>query len=384
MRLVKRERVGWTVAGRHYRLRSARKAAVMRCIDAAGEIFFRRRKKAFPASARRIAVIQLDHVGDMLLAGCFLSNLKAAFHGAAITVIGRTMSREAAAMLDGADEFVCCNTPWLARDDSAGWPAMLLFAIRNYRRFDLAFDLHGDPRHNILARCIGRFSAGFGFRGLGFLLDMEIRWQHVYSKHVIEMQCEMLHTAGIAVDYARNSLRIPETAMRKVRQKCAELGLKENCFFLIQMSSGRRIKDWPPERWEQLVRLLSAEAPVVCADRDAEKAARAGKGAAAGRFFTLTLTLAEYAALVSMCRRLISVDTFAVHLAAMLQKPLTAIYSGTNLVAEWGPFGAQYSTSVIQDTRCDLFPCHFMHDCPYGYPSPCMARVSAETVMIQW
>jgi heptosyltransferase-3 len=377
-RILRKELIGWSVLGRHYRLHSPLAAAAMRCIDCAGEMLFCLRQRSMPQSPRRIAVIQLDHVGDMFLAGRFLANLKAAYPEAAITVIGREMCREAALLLDGIDEFSACNAPWLSRNDSMGWKKFSIFCIKMRKHFDMAFDLHGDPRNNLLARILAHRSVGFGFRGMGFMLTRRAEWDRVYLKHITDMQLTLLKAADANTGHHISSIRIPDASKIAVRAMLDSANIRVQEFILIQTSSGRRIKDWPVEHWERFIELHSAASAIVTADRNTEVIERLKRRAAPGTFFDISLDLAGYAALVSMARIIVSVDTFTVHLAYLLKKPVTALYSGTNLVEEWGPMETSAQNNLLQDRTCPKFPCYIMHNCPYGYPSPCMRAIRPE------
>jgi ADP-heptose:LPS heptosyltransferase len=147
------------------------------------------------------------------------------------------------------------------------------------------------------------------------------------------------------------------------------------------MSSGRKIKDWPLENWKQLAKLLTEKGhTVVTADKNSTAVSAIRESARTDRFLDMSLDLAGYAALVSLCGRVVSVDTFTVHIAKALDKPVTAIYSGTNITSEWGPYNPGPKDAVFQDTSCQLFPCAIMHDCPFGKPSPCMIRIGVDLV----
>ncbi len=372
--LITKERVGYSVLGTHYRFGSAAKAAAMRLADALGAPFFCLKRTTLESAPQRIVVIQLDHIGDMVLAGHMLTALRAAYPKAHITVLARTMAKPAADMIEAVDETVCLNTPWLSRGDSMGWPALVRFVAKNRKKYDLAIDLHGDARHLVLARLLGRFSVGLGVRGFGFLVNKNVAWSRVYSRHIVDVHMELVRAAAGTHPHARFALSIPDKARDTVRHILARYGIRENAFTLVQMSSGLDAKDWPTEYWQQAVRNLCEKQAIVTADQDEAKVRLLETCTQSGRFAAVRLEIAQYAALVSMCAKAISVDTFTVHLARLLDKPLVALYSGTNLVKEWGPYGESANVSLLQDTSCPRFPC-YLKKCAYGYPSPCMKRI---------
>ena len=79
----------------------------------------------------------------------------------------------------GIDRVETMDAPWLARDaGGAGWPGLLRQAREwRARRYDLAINLEGDVRSNILlSRAGARWCAGFGMAGGGPLLDDDVRF----------------------------------------------------------------------------------------------------------------------------------------------------------------------------------------------------------------
>jgi ADP-heptose:LPS heptosyltransferase len=84
------------------------------------------------------------------------------------------------------------------------------------------------------------------------------------------------------------------------------------------------------------------------------------------------LSLEGLAAFLPRCVALASVDSGPAHLATALGVPVLALYSGTNLAAQWGPRGRRVAL-LRSDTPCS--PCE-LTDCPFQ--NACMAGIAVD------
>jgi ADP-heptose:LPS heptosyltransferase len=290
-------------------------------------------------------------------------------------VLAREMARPAAGMIPGIDSVLCLNTPWLSRHDSDGWAALIALCMKYRGHFDIGFELHGDARNIALTRVLSRFCVGTGIRGFGFLLDRNVAWKRTFTWHVVDLQLALAR--GIRTDIAQAPLRlkIAHDHIEYVDALLGNRGIAAGEFVLVQMSAGLTSKEWPMDHWEELVSRLLEQRAVVTADLDRAKVARLSNAFRHRRFVSLQLDIPQYAACLSRARAVVTVDTFPVHLAAALRKPMLALYSGINLIEEWGPYAKDAPAQLLQDTDCPLYPCSLKR-CPLGSPSPCMKRLS--------
>lgn len=111
----------------------------------------------------------------MILTSSFIRNLEKNYPNSKITVLIRESVKLIAESINGIDCIEILNSPWFSRKDSSGWFNAVKFLFKNYKKYDLAIDLHSDPRNIVLARCCGKYSLGYGTRGFGFLLSNEIK-----------------------------------------------------------------------------------------------------------------------------------------------------------------------------------------------------------------
>lgn len=378
--LLSKKTLGWSILGKFYRIRRPIMVIAFYMIDTFGSILRVFKKRRIKKEPKEILVIQLDHIGDMLINTSLLSDIKKYYPNAKLSVLIRTLAKPVATYIDSIDEIICFDTPWLSREKHLSWIETLKFCFKNFKKYDLSFEVHGDPRNIFLAFALSKFSIGTGTRGLGFLLNQDIGWGREHDVHIVEMQNRMLK--GVLqkdIDPSPTSLDIPDEINNNVQSLLKDNKVNIGEYYLIQMSVGEVNREWPNEYWKELVeKLLKEDKQIVCADLNKEKieAIRPPKELI-NNFFEFSVSLVEYTAIVKNAKAVISVETFCNHVASCFETPSIAIYSGVTFTDEWAPY--MKKKQLLQDSSCELFPCA-LRICPFEYPSPCLKSISVEEV----
>jgi ADP-heptose:LPS heptosyltransferase len=136
------------------------------------------REKAIQSQVvRKILVIELWHMGDVILATPVLQCLRSMYPDARITLLAKDHARELLEASGLVDDIVTFDFPWTAtsakynpaRYDRAAI-SRLVRGLRN-EEFDLSLDCRMDLRSNALTRSTGaKRRIGYDFGGGGFLL----------------------------------------------------------------------------------------------------------------------------------------------------------------------------------------------------------------------
>lgn len=140
-------------------------------------------------------------------------------------------------------------------------------------------------------------------------------------------------------------------------------------------------KQWPPDRVAALIgRLASrgARAALVgaAADRSTARAIESALPAGAGVVDLVGRTsLRELVGVLARCAAFVSNDSGAMHVAAALGVPLTAIFGPTN-ERETSPDGPAAHEIILRDVFCR--PC-MLRDCPIDHR--CMKRIGVDDVL---
>jgi len=309
-------------------------------------------KKQLPKNPKKILVVRLDHLGDMILTSPFFKNLKRNFPNAEIYVLCRKMCKPIAELIPGIDKILVLNPPWFSRGDSKGWFAVFKFVRKFWKHFDLVFELHTDPRNILLGRFIGKYLVGYGNRGFRFLLDKKCEWRFEY---IVKQNLNLLRCLGLTVSSRDLELKINPYLTKKLFKEFNPPKRKK--LVLVHPLSGTQAKNWFWSEWNKVLEALSKKDCTVLIGGSKEDAKRIAKHLVLFKNMSLVAgkySLVEYLALIKNCNLIIAVDTFVTHATVAFKKYLLVIQSGTNSRKEWLP---NLSNLFSFQGKCPKIPC---------------------------
>lgn len=230
------------------------------------------------------------------------------------------------------------------------------------KHFDLVIDLQGLFKSAVVAALTG-CSERLGYcemrEGSGWV-SKAICGAH-RKDHVIERYLDVARYLGAEIKQL--TFPLPDLTQEALTVH-TKLGLGEAPYDVIVPGARWATKEWPPEHYAQLIKLMLAanadgadakERYVVLAGGPDEvgKGARIVELVPAGRVINLIgqTSLRELAALIAGCGVYISGDTGPLHFAAALQKPLIALYGPTK-ADRTGPYGSSNSTILLSPASC--------------------------------
>ncbi len=113
--------------------------------------------RAAATAPRRILLLRLERIGDLLMILGALADIRASFPSAQIDLVVGSWNRDLAALIPGVDRVETMDVPWLAREArGASWPDLIRQARSWSRRhYDLVINFEPDVRSNLLARLSG-------------------------------------------------------------------------------------------------------------------------------------------------------------------------------------------------------------------------------------
>ncbi len=152
---------------------------------------------------------------------------------------------------------------------------------------------------------------------------------------------------------------------------------------VCHVGAGTPAKQWPWEYWLELVAWLleeqGAEVHLVggCEDRErAWQLQKQLKHPARLHNHTGGLSWSELAELLDEAELCIGADSAVAHLAAAVGCPVVALFSRTNQVRQWRPWGR----GVVLQGQVPCGPCH-REQCPVA-GHPCMAWLTPAVVQV--
>jgi heptosyltransferase-3 len=329
---------------------------------------------------KKILVVKLRHLGDVLLTGPVFRALKEASPEAEIDAY---IYKEALPMLEGhpdIDRLIGYDRGWKKEGFFVrmGKEARMLREIRN-RGYDLVVNLTEGDR-GVLASLASRAKIRAGFRPKG-------KWQqraltHIAKdcpslRHTVERNLDVLRRIGIfpSIDARDLYFHLPEAARAKAKSLSGGLP-----FVLMHPTSRWRFKCWPIFKMRQLAERLLKEGKriILTSGPDAVEKEMAREISRGLDILNLggVISLKELGALIDFSELLVCVDSVPLHIASALKKPVVALFGPTSDIT-WGPWRNPHAHIVSLQTSCR--PC-YLDGCGGSKRSDCLESLSVEAV----
>ena len=241
-------------------------------------------------------------------------------------------------------------------------------------RYQAAIDLQGAVRSAVLARWSGAPSI-YGANQTRENIASMWYTREVLTRgtHVVEQACSIAEALlGERRPIPAAQLPCDPIAESAVDLRLHKLGIQN--FVILNPGAGWGAKQWPPERYGEVARLLAARGlfPVINCGPGEEGLASAAESASSGSAVALSLPISELVALTRRARLFVGGDTGPMHLAAALNVPVVALFGPTD-PARNGPYATQ--SIVLRDAASRTSLSH-RHE-----PDPGLLAISVEQVV---
>lgn len=337
---------------------------------------------------KRLLVIKLRHLGDVLLASPVFSQLKKVLPQAQIDAY---IWKEAKPMLEGHSgiaDFILYDRKWkiLPFAQRIGKELTLLGEIRE-KKYDLILNLTEGDRGALAAFVSGaplKVGIDPGTQGL---IGKRKFYTHLVKpcptpRHTVERDLDSLRRIGIFPSPQERELEffIPEEAQVSAQKQMELEGLQRGEFILIHAVSRWLFKCLPPHLIAEVIDRL--EEPVVLTGGGSEQEQEMLRQIAQltkAKVVNLggKTTLKEMGAWLTLSRGLITVDSVALHMASALQVPVVALFGPTS-EENWGPWSHPRAAIVTQKKECR--PCR-LDGCGGSKRSDCLWTLSPSAIV---
>lgn len=333
------------------------------------------------SNVKKVLVIKLRHLGDVLLTTPLLNALKKALPQAQIDAY---LYEEAKPMLEGhpaVSHLIGYDRKWKkGKIYRRLWKELSLLRKIRREKYDLVINLTEGDRGAIAAKAASaKIRVGFDPKG---------RWQKKLYTHIVKHTPGLKHTVERNLDALRRIGIFPTLEERELFFKipnqarvAIEEMTKEAPYILIHPASRWRFKCWDLKKVRQLIEhLVKAHKKVVIVsgpdpvEKEMVNTASFGLDVLnlAGK-----LSLKELGALIERSELLVSVDSVSFHLANALKKPVVALFGPTSEVT-WGPWRNPYAKVVTETLPCR--PC-YQDGCGGSKYSDCLATLPVLKVL---
>lgn len=329
---------------------------------------------------KKILVIKLRHLGDVVLSTAVLSTLHSRFLDSEIDVAVYEEAQEMVRGIPGVR-----HVYGLSRKKGPFWRKALQTGLwwkkLREERYDLVLNLTEGER--------GAFAALWTGAPLRVGFSPRKKWQKRFYTHVVregdlprhrvEQDLDALRVIGIFPEEEEKRLVFPldPSAVERMQDKVGE------GFYLVHPFSRWRFKCLPVATMRAIVEELVARGErVVLLSGPDETEKKLVKAIGEGLLVTMflgTLSLQESGALVFLSRELLCVDSVMLHIASALRKKVVVLFGPTSEV-KWGPWQNPQARVVALPFPCR--PC-LRDGCGGSKYSECLHRLSKDSVLYQ-
>jgi len=329
---------------------------------------------------RKVLVVKLRHLGDVLLTSPLFTHLKKAIPHARIDAY---IYEEAKPMLEGhpaVSNLIGYDRQWkkLGFFRKIGKEISLLREIRK-QRYDLVINLTEGDRGTLVAK-ISKAPLRLGFTPKG-------RWQKsVYThivkhcpgvRHTVERNLDALRRIGIFPGDNRDVVWFLESQIVEAMR----LKIGKDPFIVIHPTSRWKFKCYPVDKMRAVVEELCKQGKriVLTSGPDKEEIEMVEKIARGlnVEVFSGKTTLKELGALISLSSLLLCVDSVPLHMASALKKRVVVLFGPTSDIT-WGPWKNEQAKILSQPFSCR--PC-YQDGCGGSKHSDCLATIAPKRVL---
>jgi ADP-heptose:LPS heptosyltransferase len=389
------------------------------------------------AAPRRVLVLRLERIGDLLMTFEALTLLRAGLPSATIDLVVGSWNEPLARAMAVADRVETLDAPWLARDQPGSTWSRLLSHARGWRGhgYDLAINLEPDIRSNLLLWMSGaRRRVGYDTGGGGATLTDEVACDPALhtgdnAQCLVQVAIDALPAfephAGAAgggslpglktrppsgwssrprpadespetrpaaawLEHPRHSgkslrLRLPASSRERAERLLAPAA--GSLCIGVHASGGRLVKQWHGGRFAEVATALGREygATIVLTgtSHDAGIVGEVEAAVPAGvRVLNLCgrADLLDLAAVIERLAVFISGDTGPMHLAAAVGTPLVALFGPSDPVR----YAPRTATSRVVRTDLPCSPCNRIRLPPErcrGHVPDCLDAITVDQAL---
>ncbi len=324
-----------------------------------------------PSGVRRILIIKLRAIGDVVLSTIVLPNLRRAFPHASIEFLTEKAAAPVVLNHGDLDDVVVF-------DRSSSGSAWLVREVRR-RRFDLVIDLFGNPRTALVTWLSGAVHrVGFRFRGRAYAYNRLVT-PRGGEVHNTQFNLDALEAIGVPIVERTIHFPVSDKDIQFAETFFAESGAGHVPVIALNSGGGWYTKRWGLDRFAEVGNRIAADYQVrlllVWGPEEEGDVARIRSRLTFEPLVPPKTSLGQLGALLRRCSLLITNDSGPMHIGAALGTPVVAIFGPTNPELQ-GPYGVD--SEIIRCEPLHCLGCN-LTECPIGHP--CMRGLKVNAVL---
>jgi ADP-heptose:LPS heptosyltransferase len=323
-------------------------------------------------NVRRVLVIRLDNIGDVVMTGPALRTLRAHLPAAEITLMTSRAGAQVAPLLSWVDHLLVHRALWQDLHHALPFdPAREQGLIDTLRAgcFDVAViftSFSQSPYPPGYACYLAGIPVRLGqAREFGGAVLSPCVTPPADDAHQVDRNLHLLQAAGLTPAGRHLELEVPAHVIADADAllNAAGIGLDQP-FIALAPGASCAARRYPAARYREVIHLLArnTDLPIVLLgdEGDRERGDLAVNHPRVSSLIGRT-SVPEFAAVLQRAALVVANNSAAMHIADAFARPLVVLYSGTDHKSQWAPRGAP---SVLLRRKTDCAPC-YRFDCAF-------------------
>jgi len=323
------------------------------------------------SKVKKILVIKLKGIGDVVLSTIVLKNLKKDFPDSSIDFLTEPPSIP---VLNGLPQI---NKIILFRNkEKLGGLKTIYEVMRG--KYDLIIDFYSNPRTALITYLsFAKYRAGFPYRGRKYAYNLFGPPERgIY--HSADLHLEFLKSIGLSAD--EKDLLFPEDkeSIRFAEEYFNGILKTDGLVVAVSPSGGWESKKCPPEVFtaisREVIKKFNVKILILWGPDDYGEAVMIKEGIngelAGQAFLAPPTTVLQSAALIARSHAMISNDSGPMHIAAAVKTPVLGIFGPTSpfMHAPYGEIHKWVRLDELDCIECNLLKCPINKRCFYELP----------------
>lgn len=314
------------------------------------------RQRIDPSQIKKILLIRLRRIGDVILTTPAVTVLREGFPQAFISYVVEKPYRELVEGNPNLDKIIVLEKKQSIRD------FFKLIRLIRKEKYDAVLDFHGGPRASLITLFSkAKLKVGYRIKYKNFIYNIKLpRSPKTGHIHSAENHINFIKVLGVNVD-SSPPLYIPqaqENESEKVKKFIEENGLEESKIITIHISAGNEFRNWGVDNLVQITNLLAQRPEVKIVLIGANEDQKAEKEILKKSTVPLlslvgSLNLREVKELISRSSLIVGPDSGPMHIAASTSTPIIALF-GPTLPAHFAPWQTR---AFVIEKELDCRPC---------------------------
>ena len=314
------------------------------------------------SKVKKILIVKLRGIGDVVLSTIVLDNLRKDFPQAEIDYL---VEKPSAPGLEGLAEI---NRVLIFDRQNFLTKIKLAFAIRK-NKYDLVFDFFTNPTTAQITFFSGaKFRIGFPYRGRKYAYNL-FGPSERGKFHAAQLHLETLRMVGLSYLSKRLHYHIAQEAIEFADKYFSDTFSQDDFVVGICPTGGWASKKCDPDKFAEIAgavnKKYNAKILVLWGKSDEEDAKLIHSILGNDSVLAPSTSIQELAALISKCHILIANDSGPMHISTAVGTPVLSMHGPTSPYMQ-GPFGEKHEwirKDELDCIECNLLECPRKHEC---------------------